>query len=139
MIKSYKIIRVVLMAVLCAEFTACEDNRIPITDILVENKSDEVIYATYIDIYEDRYEDIYLDRAMASALNEIMPGETCRVCVLLKDDRERRSQIYIFKKSTLRQYSYKEIVENQIVDFWMPCKYAILKPMDFKIVFEGIK
>ena len=126
------------MAVLCAEFTACEDT-IPETVIFVENKSDEVIYATYIDIYEGRYEDIYLDRAMASALNEIMPGETCRVCVLLENDRDRRSQIYIFKKSTLRQYSYKEIVENQIVDFWMPCKYAILKPMDFKIVFEDRK
>ena len=123
MIQLNRIIMIALMAVLCAEFTACDD-KIPITDIFVENKSDEVIYATYIDIYGGRYEDIYLDRAMASALDEI---------------REKRSQIYIFKKSTLRQYSYKEIVENQIVDFWMPCKYDILKPLDFKIVFEDGK
>ena len=132
MIQLNRIIMIALMAVLCAEFTACDD-KIPITDIFVENKSDEVIYATYIDIYGGRYEDIYLDRAMASALDEIIPGETCRVYVLGENDREKRSQIYIFKNS------YKEIVENQIVDFWMPCKYDILKPLDFKIVFEDGK
>lgn len=139
MIQLNRIIMIALMAVLCAEFTACDDDKIPVTDIFVDNRSDEVIYATYIGIYEGRYEDIYLDRAMASALDEIMPGETCRVYVLGENDREKRSQIYIFKKSTLRQYSYKEIVENQIVDFWMPCKYDILKPLDFRIVFENDK
>ena len=93
MIQLNRIIMIALMAVLCAEFTACDD-KIPITDIFVENKSDEVIYATYIDIYGGRYEDIYLDRAMASALDEIIPGETCRVYVL----GEAVPDIYFQKK-----------------------------------------
>lgn len=135
--KIHRILQIVVVIVALAGFTTCDD-MIPDTDIFVENKSDEVIYATYIDIYEGHYEDICLERAMSSAFDEIMPGETCRVRMLFKYEKRQRSQLYIFKKSTLRKYSYKEIVENQIVDFWMPCKYDILKPLGFKIVFDGV-
>lgn len=114
--KINRILQIVVVIVALAGFTACDD-MIPDTDIFVENKSDEVIYATYIDIYEGHYEDICLERAMSSAFDEIMPGETCRVSILFKYEKNNVRSCTFSKRALYGSILTKRLLRIKLWTF----------------------
>lgn len=115
----------------------CEEDDGTLIYTYVTNKSDEIIYVG--EIYNA--DSMQIESVFRQAFNEIYPDSTLPIetYVRFKDspDNFESVQFFIFKKSTFDEHTYREIIENKLVDKWRIYSYDELKAMDFKLEYHG--
>lgn len=115
--------------------TRCEREGKPVYTY-VTNKTDEIIYVkkTYSGV---QIEDVF----RFAAFQEIYPDSTVPIeTYYVYEDSPNNFhdvEFWIFKKKTFDEHTYREIIENKLVDKWYAFSYKELKSIDFKLKYSG--